>query len=105
MDEEKKYYKYNYNFGDKDIEIREMDYYGYETLNETNVFINNHGVYEFYMHSDSKDNVDTFLFQISKILSKEMEVASNLYRLASGRFNAFDAFWKEYDKTTKENKL
>ena len=95
---EKKYYKYNYNFGDTDIEIREMDYYGYETLNETNVFINNHGVYEFYMHSDTKDNVDEFLFQISKILSQEMRVAANLYKLASGRFSAFDNFWKEYDK-------
>lgn len=98
MDEEKKYYKYEFIFDSKDIEIREMDYYDNETLNETDVFINNHGVYEFYMYSDSKDNVDIFLYQISKILSKEAAVASHLYHLASGRFSAFDSFWKEYDK-------
>lgn len=105
MAAEKKYYKYAYNFGDKDIEIGELDYYDRETLNETDVFINNHGVYEFYMYSDSRDNVDTFLYQISKILSQEMSVASNLYKLASGRFIAFDSFWKEYNKIQKENKL
>lgn len=95
---EKKYYKYNYNFGDKDIEIKEMDCYEDETLNMTDVFINNHGVYAFYMYSDSRDNVDRFLHQISIILSKEMRVASHLYYLASGRFNAFNAFWEEYSK-------
>ena len=95
---EKKYYMYNYNFGDKDIEIREVDLYENETLNEADVFINNNGVYKFYMYSDSKDNVDTFLYQISEILSKEMSVASHLYQLASGRFRAFDNFWKEYNK-------
>ncbi len=95
---EKKFYKYNYNFGDKDIEIGETDLYGNITLNETDVFINNHGVYRFYMYSDSKDNVDTFLYQISEILSKEMDVASHLYNLAKGRFNAFDRFWQEYEK-------
>lgn len=98
MNEEKKYYKYEFIFDSKNIEIREMDYYDNETLNETDVFINNHGVYKFYMYSDSKDNVDAFLYQISKILSKEAAVASHLYHLASGRFSAFDSFWKEYDK-------
>lgn len=98
MDEEKKYYKYEFIFDSKDIKIREMDYYENETLNETDVFINNRGVYEFYMYSDSKDNVDTFLYQISNILSKEMNVTSHLYHLATGRFYAFDDFWKEYDK-------
>lgn len=93
----KKYYRYNYNVGDKDIEIREIDCYESEMLNETDVFINNHGVYKFYMYSDSKDNVDTFLYQISRILSNEMNAASHLYRLASGRFSAFDSFWKEYN--------
>ena len=102
---EKKYYKYEFIFDSKDIDVREMDYYDNETLNETNVFINNHGVYEFSMHSDSKDNVDTFLYQISKILSQEMSVASNLYKLASGRFIAFDSFWKEYNKNPKEDRL
>lgn len=97
MDEEKKYYKYEFVFDSKDIVVREMDCY-VKQLNETDVFIDNHGVYKFYMYSDSKDNVDTFLSQISKILSREMYAASHLYRLASGRFGAFDDFWKEYNE-------
>lgn len=101
---EKKYYMYNYNFGDKDIEIGETDCYIFEdrleneVLNKTDVFINSHGVYRFYMYSDSKDNVDTFLNQISEILANEMNTASHLYQLTSGRFSAFDNFWKEYNK-------
>lgn len=101
MDEEKKYYRYEFVFDSKDLEIRELDYYDNETLNETDVFINNHGVYKFYMISDSKDNVDIFLYQISKILSHEMHVASNFFHLASGRFTAFDSFWKEYNENDR----
>ena len=102
MSKEKKYYKYNYNFGDKDIEIYEMDYYDNETLNETDVFINNHGVYEFYMYSDSKDNVDTFLYQISEILFQEAHAVGHLYHLANGRVNTFNIFWKEYNEKEEE---
>lgn len=97
MDEEKKYYKYEFEFDSKNIDVRETDYY-VKQLNETDVFIDNHGVYKFYMYSDSKDNVGTFLCQISKILSREMHAAAHLYRLANGRFSAFDDFWKEYNE-------
>ena len=102
MDEEKKYYKYEFVFGSKDIKISEMDYYENETLNETNVFINNDGVYRFYMYSDSKYKNDTFLYQISKILCREATVASHLYHLASGRVSAFNTFWNEYNEKEEE---
>ena len=105
---EKPYYSYSYNFGDNDIEVHEMDYYDNETLNETNVGVDNAGVYHFYMYSDSKDNAETFLSQISHILNSESRAAANLYRLTSGRYYAFNKFWKEYDERSssleKENK-
>lgn len=107
MMDEKPYYSYSYNFGSNDIEIREMDYYDNEILNETNVGVYNDGVYHFYMYSDSKDNAEMFLSQISNILDNEVRAASNLYHLASGRRFTFDKFWKEYGKRSssleKEN--
>lgn len=101
MSEEKKYYKYEFIFDSKDLEIREMDYYENETLNETNIFVNTRGVYEFYMYSDSKDNIDIFMYQISSVLSNEMRAASRLYHLACGRCNAFSDFWEEYNKNDR----
>ena len=68
MMDEKPYYRYSYNFGDNDIEVHEMDYYDNEILNETNVGVDNAGVYHFFMYSDSKDNVEMFLSQISHVL-------------------------------------
>lgn len=98
MMDEKPYYRYSYNFGDNDIEVHEMDYYDNEILNETNVGVDNAGVYHFYMYSDSKDNVEMFLSQISHILSSESRAAANLYHLASGRYSAFGKFWREYSE-------
>jgi hypothetical protein len=107
MMDEKTYYSYSYDFGSNDIEIHEMDYYDNEILNETNVGVYNDGVYHFYMYSDSKDNAEMFLSQISHILNSESRAASNLYHLASGRCSAFATFWKEYSERSssleKEN--
>lgn len=102
MGKEKKYYKYEFVFDSKDIDIKEMDYYENETLNETNVLINNNGVYRFYMYSDSKDNVNTFFNQISEILCQEAQAVAHLYHLANGRVSAFNTFWKEYNEKEEE---
>lgn len=101
MEDGRKYYRYEFLFDSKKLNITELDYFYNQTLNETNTFVNKRGAYKFYMYSDSVDNLDMFLCQISEILSQEMHVASNLYHLASGRFYAFDDFWKEYNRTPK----
>ena len=100
--EDKTLYRYEYNLGQiTDVKVSETDAYRVQ-IDEAGVFINNLGVYEFYMYSYSKDNVKMFLSQISKILLNEADVAANLSRLAHGRFFQFDKYWKQHDEQNKE---
>lgn len=101
--EDKTYYYYQYQLGQNDISVEEMDIYENEELDKVSCGINNLGIHNFYMISDSNKKYDTFLCQISKILSTEVTAASHLYKVAQGKFYQFDHFWKEFDKN-KENR-
>lgn len=102
-DDDKTYYKYEYNMTNNSFEVSEMDYYENETLNFVNSAVTGEsGEYRFWMYSDSPNRKKIFLHGISEILTADHVAASRFAETAIRRFWRFQHFWKNLDEENKQ---